>query len=191
VNDLKHNLLSISQLCDNGYYVNFTSNSCNVLDKNKNNILVANRFGNVYITCFENLTSQDVTCFSALQEANWLWHRRLGHVNMDLLQKLSRNNLVVGLPKANFSKDKICDACQFGKQIKTSFKTKAHISTSRPLELLHLDLFGPNDVESLGGKLYAFVIVDDYSRYTWVLFLAHKSDASGEFIKLCKRIEKE
>jgi hypothetical protein len=86
---------------------------------------------------------------------------------------------------------KICDACQLGKQTKSSFKKKKVISTSRPLELLHMDLFGPIRTASLSGKLYAFVIVDDYSRYTWVLFLAHKNEAHKAFVKHCRRIQNE
>ena len=78
-----------------------------------------------------------------------------------------------------------------GKQIKTSFKNKIFISTSRHLELLHMDLFGPSRTTSLGGKSYAFVIVDDFSRYTWVLFLAHKNDVFHEFSKLCRKIQNE
>jgi hypothetical protein len=65
------------------------------------------------------------------------------------------------------------------------------ISTSRPLELLHIDLFGPIRTTSLSGKLYAFVIVDDYSHYTWVLFLAHKNEAHKAFVKHCRRIQNE
>jgi predicted SAM-dependent methyltransferase len=96
---------------------------------------------------------------------------------MDLLHKLNKNDLVKGLPKTKFVKDKICHACQLGKQHKTSFPKKKYISTSRPLQLLHIDLFGPNRVASLGEKLYAFVIVDNFSCFTWVLFLAHKNEA--------------
>ena len=96
-----------------------------------------------------------------------------------------------GLLKANFIKNKICDACQLGKQTKTSFKTKNHIYTTRPLQLIHLDLFGPNRVASLGGKYYAFVIVDDFSRYTWVIFFAYKDEAYNAFTKLCKIIQNE
>ena len=81
--------------------------------------------------------------------------------------------------------------CQMGKQIKTSFKNKIFISTLRPLELLHRDLFGPSRTTNLGGKSYAFLIVDDFSRYTWVLFLAHKNDVFHEFSKLCRKIQNE
>ena len=115
--------------------------------------------------------SKNNKCFSALHDDGWLWHRRLGHAGMDLISKIVKNNLVKSLPKISFLKNRICEACQFGKQIKTSFKNKKNISTSKPLQLLHIDLFRPSRYASLNGKYYAFVIVDDYSRYTWVLFL--------------------
>ena len=130
-------------------------------------------------------------CFSSLHDESWLWHRRLRHVNMNLITQLNKNELVRDLPKISFEKYKVCEACQMGKQIKTSFKNKNFISTSRPLELLHMDLFGPSRTTSLGGKSYAFVIVDDFSRYTWVLFLAHKNDVFHEFSKLCRKIQNE
>ena len=78
-----------------------------------------------------------------------------------------------------------------GKQTKSSFTLKNTISTSRPLELLHLDLFGPSRNASLGGMFYAFVIVDDYSRFTWVCFLAHKDDAFKAFKNLAKRVQND
>lgn len=72
-------------------------------------------------------------------------------------------------PSLNF-KDHLNDACQIGKQMKNSFKSKIIIFPSRPLQILHMDLFGPTKLTSTGGKRYTFVIVDDYSRFTWVLF---------------------
>ena len=85
---------------------------------------------------------------------------------MNALEKLSRLELVIGLPKLKFEKDHICDACQLGKQTRSSFKVKDIVSTTKPLQLLHMDLFGPTKTASIGGKRYAFVIVDDYSRFT-------------------------
>ena len=79
-------------------------------------------------------------------EISWLWHRRLGHASMHTLSKLVSKDLVNGLPKLIFEYDHICDACQSGKQTRESFKSKNVVSTSRPLELLHmdfLDLLGP------------------------------------------------
>ena len=118
---------------------------------------------------------------------SWLWHRRLGHASMKTLSKLVKNDFVIGLPKLNFDKDKICDACLFGKQVRSSFKSKDLVTTSRPLELLHIDLFEPMNVISMGGKSYGFVIVD-YYKFTWVYFLAHKIEALHTFIKHCKKV---
>ena len=93
-----------------------------------------------------------------MHDQSWLWHRRLGHANMDLISQLNKDELVRGLPKINFQKDKVCESYQVGKQIKNSFKKKNVISTSRSLELLHMDLFGPSRTPSLGGKSYALLI---------------------------------
>ena len=88
---------------------------------------------------------------------------RLGHLNFKYLSKLSKYNLVCGLPKISFNKTHLCDACQLGKHTMASFKYKNIVSTRRPLELLHLDLFGPTRIASLNHNKYVFVIVDDYS----------------------------
>ena len=84
---------------------------------------------------------------------------------MNHLNKLISKDLVIGLPKLKFERDHICEACQKGKQVKSSFKIKNVVSSLRPLELLHMDLFGPSRTMSLGGNYYALVIVDDFSRY--------------------------
>jgi len=89
---------------------------------------------------------------------------------MQQLNKLISKELVIGLPKIKFEKDKLCDACQKGKQVKSSFHSKNVISTSKPLELLHMDLFSPSRTKGFGGNYYALVTVDDYSRYTWTFF---------------------
>ena len=102
----------------------------------------------------------------SISHDTWTWHTRLGHANFELMNDLYINELVIGLPKLKFNKDKPCDACQKEKQFKSSFKLKNVVSTSRPLELIHMDLFGPTRVSSLGGMYYAYVLVDDYSRYT-------------------------
>ena len=85
----------------------------------------------------------------------------------------------------------MCDACVKGKHQKSSFQSKNLISTTRPLELLHMDLFGPSNTLSLGGKAYCFVIVDDYSRFTWVFFLSHKNEAFHIFALYSKKVQNE
>ena len=118
----------------------------------------------------------------------WTWHRRLGHTNFDLLNDLCKHELVIGLPKLEFTKDKPYDACQKEKKYKSLFKLKNVVSTSRPLELIHMDLFGTTRVESFDGMHYAYVLVDDYSRYTWVCFLDYKNDAFKGFKNFTKRV---
>ena len=105
---------------------------------------------------------------------------------MHVISKLCQNDLVVGLPKLSFDLDKVCDACVKGKHKKRSFKPKNYGSTSKPLQLLHIYLFGPTRTTSLGGKSYGFVIVDHFLRYTWVLFLFSKNKALNLFTPFCK-----
>ena len=106
---------------------------------------------NVYTIDISKYEGHD-RCFSSMHDKSWLWHERLGHVNMNLITQLNNNKLVRDLPKISFEKDKVCETCQMEKQIKTSFKNKIFISTSRPLELLHMDLFRPSMTTSLGGN---------------------------------------
>ncbi|KAL8102962.1 hypothetical protein AgCh_027481 [Apium graveolens] len=132
---------------------------------------------------------QEEISLATIQDQQNLWHRRLGHVHMDLLRRISSHDLVRGLPKLKFKKVEPCSACQLGKQVKTSFIAKNRVSTTDPLQLLHLDLFGPERYVSLGGKNYAFVIIDDYSRFTWVLFLRTKDEVFVEFKDLITNLE--
>ena len=78
-----------------------------------------------------------------------------------------------------------------GKQTKSSFKSKNMISTNRPLQLLHMYLFGrgPSKIASYGGNYYVFVIVDDFSRFTWVLMIKHKNDVLKRLASFVKRVQ--
>jgi len=107
---------------------------------------------------------------------------------MHHLNKLISKDLVIGLLKLKFEKDHICEACQKGKQIKHSFKLKNVVFILKSLELLHMDLFGPSRTMSLSGNYYALVIVDDFSKFTWTLFLESKSDVFAALKKLAKRL---
>ena len=120
-------------------------------------------------------------CLNAFNEDSWLWHRRLGHVSFDHLSRINSKESVKGIPYLKFEKDRICDACQLGKQIKSSFKLIKDIMTSRPLELIHMDLFGPTKTKSLNENRYVFILVDDFSCFTWIFFLEHKDQAFLHF----------
>jgi len=95
-----------------------------------------------------------------------LWHKRLGHASLSLLNKLVFKDLVVGLPSIKYNDGKVCDACARRKEVRNSFKLKNCVSTIQPLEMLHIDLCGPMRITNRGGKRYVLVVVDDYSRFT-------------------------
>jgi len=143
----------------------FDKTNCTVVNKNDNSIIFkGKRIYNVYKINFFELVDQKVVCFLSVNDNKWVWHRRLGHGNWRLISKLSKLQLVRGLPNIDYHSDALCGACQKGKIVKSSFKRKDILSTSRPLELLHIDLFGPVNTASLYGSKYGLVIVDDYSR---------------------------
>ncbi|GJU93502.1 retrovirus-related pol polyprotein from transposon TNT 1-94 [Tanacetum coccineum] len=114
----------------------------------------------------------------------------IGHANMRLIQSLASKELVRNLPKFKFDQH-FCDACKMGKQAHASHKAKNIVSTTRCLELLHMDLFGPSAVRSYGGNRYTLVIVDDYSRYTWTRFLKDKTEAFDQFEIFSRKIQNQ
>ena len=120
-----------------------------------------------------------------------LWHHKFRHANFKQVAKVSKLEVVEGLPKFGNVKKTICGACQQGKQTKASHHKVNVFTTSRCLELLHVDLMGPTRTESLGGKRYIMVIVDDFSRYTQVEFLREKSEACEKLEILCKKLQNE
>ena len=185
---LAHNLLSVAHICSVGYKVVFDK-ECVFIIRGDETLFKGSSSNNIYTI---NLgIPNSLKCLVVSSETNWLWHRRLGHCGMDLISKLARKKLVRGLPQLGVVSDKFCDACKLGKQHRGSFQLKNEVSTSKPLQLLHLDLFGPTQTESMGGMSYCFVIVDDYSRFTWVFFLAHKHNTLDVFKSFCKRVEKQ
>jgi hypothetical protein len=130
-------------------------------------------------------------CLIAKTNMGWLWHRHLAHVGMKNLHKLLKGNHVLGLTDVCFEKDRPCAACQAGKQVGSTHHSKNVMTTSRPLELLHMDLFGPVAYLSIGGSKYGLVIIDDFSRFTWVFFLQDKSETQGTLKRFLRRDQNE
>ncbi|GJU62684.1 retrovirus-related pol polyprotein from transposon TNT 1-94 [Tanacetum coccineum] len=186
VENLGFNLLSIGQICDKKCKVLFSETGSGII---KDDITIGRgiRKNGLYIMKMRN-SPKDSLCLTSIDDTSTLWHRRLGHANMRLIQSLSSKELVRNLPKLKFESH-FCDACNIGKQVHTSHKSKNMVSTTKCLELLHMDLFGPSAVQSYGGNFYTLVIVDDYSRYTWTRFLKHKNEAFDHFEILSKKIQ--
>ncbi|GJR87528.1 retrovirus-related pol polyprotein from transposon TNT 1-94 [Tanacetum coccineum] len=139
-----------------------------------------------------NLFSVGQFCDSNLKASktkSWLWHRRLSHLNFGAINHLARHGLVRGLPKLKFEKYHPCSACAMGKSKKKPYKPKCEDTNQEKLYLLHMDLCGPMCVATVNGKKYILVIVDDYSRFTWVKFLRSKDEAPDFIIKFLKMIQ--
>jgi len=125
VEGLKNNLLSISQLCDSGFEVIFKPNICEVKQVAIGNIFfTASRKKNLYVLYLDDIPAK--TCFMSIDKDKLIWHKLAGHVSMKTISKISQLDLVRGLPNIIFDKDKICEACVRGKQVKSSVKPKTH-----------------------------------------------------------------
>jgi hypothetical protein len=110
---------------------------------------------------------------------------------MKNLHKLLKGEHVLGQTDVYFKKDRPCAACQAGKQVGSNHQTKNVMSTSRPLELLHMDLFGAVAYLSIGGSKYGPVIVDDFPRFTWVFFLQDKSETQETLKRFLRKAQNE
>jgi hypothetical protein len=172
VDSLDYNLLSISQLCKMGYNCLFIDTCVTVSRRSDDSIAFKGVLkGQLYLVDFSENTAELNTCLIAKTNMGWLSHRRLAYVGMKNLHKLLKGEHILGLTNIHFEKDRVCSACQAGKQVGTHHPHKNIMTTDRPLELLHMDLFGPIAYISIVGSKYCLVIVDDYSRFTWVFFL--------------------
>jgi transposase InsO family protein len=180
VESLGYNLLSMSQLCNMGYNCLFTNADVSVFRRSDGSLAFKGVLDSkLYLVDFSKENVDLDACLIAKTNMGWLWHRRLAHVRMNNLHKLLKGDHVLGLTDVYFEKDRPCAACQAGKQVGSTHHSKNVMTTSRPLELLHMDLFGPIAYLSIGGSKYGLVIFDDFSRFTWVFFLQDKLETQG------------
>ncbi|GJV74991.1 putative ribonuclease H-like domain-containing protein [Tanacetum coccineum] len=198
VKELQFNLFSVSRMCDKKSSVLFTDTGCFVLSPNfkladeSRVLLKVLRKNNMYSVDMKNIVPKEcLTCLvvKATLDESMLWHRRLGHVNFKTINKLVKENLVRALPSKHFKNDQTCVACLKVKQQKASCKSKIQNSITQPLFMLHMDLFGLTFMSSLMNKKYCLVVTNDYSRFTWVFFLATKNENSGILKSFITEIE--
>ena len=136
-------------------------------------------------------SSSTDTCFlsKATEKDSISWHRRMSHIHIRKMNQLIHNNLVEGVNVKHFKLPDVCVSCKKGKQIKKSHKSKKFHAVKIPLELLHMDLFGPINKRSIVGDDYCLVVTDDYSRFSWVVFLKAKSETSESIKLLITKLE--
>ncbi|GJR24799.1 retrovirus-related pol polyprotein from transposon TNT 1-94 [Tanacetum coccineum] len=191
VEGLGHNLFSVGQFCDSNLEVAFRQHTCYIRNLEGVDLLTGSRGDNLYTLSLGDMMASSPICLlsKASKTKSWLWHRRLSHLNFGAINHLARHGLVRGLPKLKFEKDHLCSACALGKSTKKPHKPKSEDTNQEKLYLLHMDLCGPMRVASVNGKKYILVIVDDYSRFTWVKCLRSKDEAPAFIINFLKMIQ--
>ncbi|WVZ75604.1 hypothetical protein U9M48_023642 [Paspalum notatum var. saurae] len=184
VQNLGFNLVSVSQLLDEGFEIHFKKGVCCVLDAEETLVCSLLPFCQVFRVDLTSVSSP-ARCLVASPSADiWKWHRRLGHLSFDLLVRLSSMGLIQGLPKLRVEKDLVCHPCRHGKMVAAS-----HILVSG--ELLHMDTVGPAQVALVSGKWYVLVVVDDFSQFSWVFFMEFKDEAFDFVWDLVLRLRNE
>ncbi|GKA53929.1 retrovirus-related pol polyprotein from transposon TNT 1-94, partial [Tanacetum coccineum] len=192
VEGLNHNLFSVGQFCDADLEVAFRKSTCYIRDLKGNDLLIGSHGTDLYLITLQDTPTPNSICLMAKATSSqaWLWHGRLSHLNFDTINVLLKNNIVNVLLKLKFVKHHLCSSCELGKAKRKSFHTKTTPSSKRWLQLLHMDLCGAMQEESINGKKYVLVIVDDYSRYTWNHFLRSKDETPEvliDFLTLMQR----
>ena len=176
VPDMAANLVSVAQLTEVGARVAFEDASCKVL-KHGRSVMTAKKDGQVYIMRAEYPSCQGMAV--AAKETAHLWHRRYGHLGWENLAKLQKDEMVAGLkvpaPAFTAEKQKICETCTLAKHTRGPFP-RSTSTTSRVLELVHMDVCGPMQAVSRGGKRYVATYIDDFSKMSVVRPIAQKSD---------------
>ena len=170
VDGLGHNLFSVGQFCDSDLEVAFRKHSCFVRQLDGMDLLKGKRDTNLYTISIEDMMQSSPICLlsKASKFKSWLWHRRLNHLNFGTINELTRKDLVRGMPRLKYEMDHLCYACQLGKSKKHSHKPKTVNTIMEVLHTLHMDLCGPMRVQTISGKRYVLVVVDDYSRFTFL-----------------------
>ncbi|GKD69612.1 retrovirus-related pol polyprotein from transposon TNT 1-94 [Tanacetum coccineum] len=191
VEGLGHNLFSVRQFCDSNLEVAFRQHTCYIRNLEGVDLLTGSRRDNLYTLSLRDMMTSSPICLlsKASKTKSWLWHRRLSHLNFEAINHLARHGLVRGLPKLKFEKDHLCSACTLGKSTEKPHKPKSEDTNQEKLYLLHMDLCRPMRVASVNGKKYILVIVDDYSRFTWVKCLRSKDEAPAFIINFLKKIQ--
>nr|GEZ87532.1 hypothetical protein [Tanacetum cinerariifolium] len=179
-----NDFLAITGYGDVGLKVAFRKSTCFVRNEDGVDLLTGDRSSNLYTISLNEVASNSSTCL-----LSWLWHQRLFHLNFTTINNLVKNNLVQGLPKMKFKKDHLCSACEQWKIHRKHHKSKTDFASKKPPYLLHMDLCEPMRVKSIKGKRYVLVVVDDYSRYTWVFFFHSKDEASDVIISFIKKTQ--
>ncbi|KAI0507419.1 hypothetical protein KFK09_013544 [Dendrobium nobile] len=183
--NLAYNLLSVSSLTkDNNLSIVFDASGFCIKDKQNNRTLLSG-------PCNRGLyrlsnTGTKPQALSATTTSSTRWHRRLGHPHQQIISTISKHNRNLGIPTTIVS----CSMCKATKGHKLPFPTSSS-HNYKPLELIHMDVWGPSPITSNQGFRYYIAFIDDFTRFTWVYPLRFKSDVFSIFSAFHVAIEKQ
>jgi hypothetical protein len=175
-------------MCDQGHKVTFDSQKCEIRKEGSGKLIAttARTSSNIYV--LSEIGNEK--CFLGKEDESWLWHRRMGHIHFDNLVKFIKREEVREITQITKPTNTLCKHCQQGKKTKTRFKSKEY-STTRPLEIVHINLVGPTTTKGLKGEKYFMLLVDDYTIMIVVFFLRNKSKAFENFNVYKEMVENE
>ena len=191
VPDLSYNLLSVSKAVEAGKVVEFSETSCQILDANRKPITVAMRVGNLYyLNCLTDRQQAHAADNQSQQTKEDVWHRRYGHLGVQNLQKLAKEELVDGFDYNSLQAINFCEPCLEGKQHRRKFPTGGGRRSDEPLGLVHSDLCGKMNAKSLSGGEYFLTFIDDKTHYVWFYILKHKDEVFPRFLEWKALVER-
>nr|GEZ08438.1 retrovirus-related Pol polyprotein from transposon TNT 1-94 [Tanacetum cinerariifolium] len=183
VEGLNHNLFSVGQFCDADLKVAFRKSTCFIRDLKGNDLLTCSRGTDLYSITLKDTNSPNPICLMAKVTSSqaWLWHRRLSHLNFDTINLLSKNDIMVGLPKIKFIKDHLYPSCELGKAKRKSFHTKLTPSSKRRLVQRELQaqvriVRTDKGTKFLNQNLHAYFVVEGIHHQTSVARTPEQND---------------
>lgn len=191
--DLKSNIISLGQATEAGCDIRMKDDYLTLRDKEGKLITRAkrsrNRLYKVTIDFADTLCLQASTTLRNSAK----WHARLGHIVKESMSRMIKKDMVDGIPNLTVEKD-TCSSCILGKQARLSFPQATTFRVEQVLDLIHGDLCGPITPHTPSGKRYIFVLIDDHSRYMWLILLRergkHSKNLRDSKPLLSKRLER-
>ncbi|MCO5595212.1 hypothetical protein L7F22_049251 [Adiantum nelumboides] len=189
---LRKNLISVSELTDQGLKMEFSRLGCHIHARAPSGqifTITCPRRGKLYPLGNSSTSAYAFATIAntTMQAETLKWHYRLGHISQHALHQMKNRQLALGLPK-QLTSISLCEGCIIGKATQKPFPNSLS-RTSHPLALVHSDLYGPLPVQSLTGHKYFLTFIDDYFRYTFIYFLSEISSTLPHFQRYKAQVE--
>ena len=182
VPEMSCNLMSVRQIAENGFSINFKDQQCRISDKRGRLVAKGTKQGNLYILDGGSARPETAgEAHVATLSTRELWHNRLAHIGDAALDKLSKGKLATGIDLKESDTRSFCEGCARGKQTRSTPKPLGEIRAERKLQIIHSDVMGPVMPRSLTGKAFMITFTDDKTRMSTVAFISHKSEALEKF----------